>query len=384
MKTTDIHGLVSGLKFTELQAYLRNTGWQRVETPKPNIALFQKQHGDEFHETVLPLDKGFGDYERRILDVLESISAAEMREVGEVISDLSIPPSDIVRFRIIGRETMGGTIPFTDGVSLLESAKKALFSTACDILQPEKYHKRLGLKAAQQFIEECRLGQTERGSFIASVICPFVNTTHNEYAQQLSLFNHTDDFKASFTRQVTRRMARALERIKTAIDRGEQDHLLELEGPETISGNFLESIVEFNAGREDMEIEIQTHFSVLAPEAFLPIHTIRFSNDYFPVIETIAQHIKPADDGFEDEFIGLISQTKADPDPHTRVEGEIVLNFITGDQEKVSKARVLLNKYDYDRACEAHIMGKAVKVTGKLVSSGRSKSIIGERFEVVA
>jgi hypothetical protein len=383
MTVNDILKAVPELKFTELQAYLRNTGWARIEAPKQSIALFQKQIGSNFFETLLPLSKDYSDYSYRIIDVLEAIASAENREVDQVLTDLSIPPGDTVRFRVINRDTVGGTISFLEGFNLLESAKKALFTTACDIVQPEKYHKRLGLKGAQQFIEECRLGQTEKGSFIASVICPFVNQTPEDKAQQLSIFNQAEEFKHSLTRKVTTRLMSSLAEIKSAIDRGEENRIVDLEGEDIISGNFLESIVELNSSKETTEIEIITSWSVFAEEQPQIAKAIKFSNDYIPVLENLISRIKPVDKGFEDDFVGKISLTKADPDIHSRSEGEIILNYIIGDEEKVSKARVILNNEDYDKACEAHKQGKSVKIKGKLVTVGRSKTIENPSFEIV-
>ncbi len=383
MTVNDILKAVPELKFTELQAYLRNTGWARIEAPKQSIALFQKQIGNNFFETLLPLSKDYSDYTYRIVDVLENIAQAENREVHQVLTDLSIPPGDTVRFRVINKDTVGGTISFLEGFNLLEGAKKALFTTACDIVQPEKYHKRLGLKGAQQFIEECRLGQTEKGSFIASVICPFVNQTPEDKAQQLSIFNRAEEFRHSLTRKVTTRLMSSLAEIKSAIDRGEENRIVDLEGENIISGNFLESIVELNSTKETSEIEIVTSWSVFAKEQPQIARAIKFSNDYVPVLENIISKVKPIDKGFEDDFIGKISLTKANPDIHSRNEGEIVLNYIIGDEEKVSKARVVLNNEDYEKACEAHKQGKTVSIRGKLVTVGRSKTIENPSFKIV-
>lgn len=379
----DILKAVPELKFTELQAYLRNTGWSRVPVTKDSVALFQKEIEGDFFETLLPLSKDYSDYKYRVVDVLEMIAQAENREIHQVLTDLSIPPGDTVRFRVINRDTLGGTISFIEGFNLLESAKKALFTTACDIVQPEKYHKRLGLKGAQQFIEECRLGQTEKGSFIASVICPFINQTTDDKAQQLSIFSQSEDFKHSLTRKVTTRLMSALAEIKSAIDKGEENRIVDLEGENIISGNFLESIVELNSNKETTEIEIMANWSVFAEEQPEIAKAIKFSNDYIPVLENIISKIKPVDKGIDDDFIGKISLTKADPDVHSRTEGEIMLNYILGDEEKVSKARVILTNEDYDKACEAHKQGKSVKITGKLITSGRSKTIENPSFEVV-
>jgi hypothetical protein len=190
MTVNEILKVVPELKFTEIQAYLRNTGWIRIQTPNDRISLFHKTIGDLIFETILPLSKDFSDYSYRIIDVLEQIAQVEQRAVREVLTDLSITPADTVKFRVINRDTI-------------------------------------------------------------------------------------------------------------------------------------------------------------------------------------------------DDFIGKISLTKADPDIHARREGEIILNFILGEEDKVSKARVILSNQDYNEACEAHKKGKSVKISGKLVTVGRSKVIETATFQII-
>ncbi|HLZ17722.1 MAG TPA: hypothetical protein VKQ08_11805 [Cyclobacteriaceae bacterium] len=384
MSIASVLDAIPAIKYTELQAYLRNTGWRRRETSRSDIGVFLKETDTNVYEVLLPLTRDFADYRERLLDVLEQIATVEEREIDQVLTDLTVDPADIVRFRVVSSDTVGGTISFLEGFNLLESAKKALFTTACDLIKPEKYHRRLGLKGAQQFIEKCRLGQTEKGSFVASVICPFLNHSEEDEAQRLTIFNSSLDLSASFTRKVTRRMMWALAEVKRSIDRAEENRIIDLQGEDIISANFLESIIELNSIKESREIEIKTSWSIFAYEHHLLNDVIRLSNDYLPVLETIVSKIRPSDEGIEDLFVGKISLTKADPDANTRSDGEIILNYVLGDEEKVSKARVTLNAEDYRKACEAHLKGQTVKVKGRLITSGRSKFIQNPSLEVVS
>jgi hypothetical protein len=62
---------------------------------------FQKAVGSDFYEAILPLSKHFADYVPRIADVLEVLSVAEHREINPILTDLTLPPADLVRFRVI-------------------------------------------------------------------------------------------------------------------------------------------------------------------------------------------------------------------------------------------------------------------------------------------
>ena len=93
--------------------------------------------------------------------------------------------------------------------------------------------------------------------------------------------------------------------------------------------------------------------------------------------------MRPKEDGIEDVFIGKISQTKANPDIHARSGGEVILNYVMGDEEKVSKAKLTLPNEAYNTACIAHQEGKTVKVTGQLVTYERTKLIENPTLEVI-
>jgi hypothetical protein len=56
---------------------------------------------------------------------------------------------------------------------------------------------------------------------------------------------------------------------------------------------------------------------------------------------------------------------------------------VLGEEEKVSKARVILEKDAYKKACEAHQNGQTVRIKGKLWTSNRSKIIESLSFEIV-
>jgi len=197
--------LSNKVNFLALQSYLRITGWQRQASNDESISIYRLKVRDDNYEIIVPLTRDFVDYDRGIFDVVQTLAHIENKEVEQTLADIILPFSDVVRFRIVNRDTETGTITFDDGFNLLENARMALYTSACDIIQPAHYHKRLSFNKAAEFIKNCRLGQTERGSFIASVICPFVDGPQ-ESSTQLTMFSTPEQFTNSFTRKVTRNL----------------------------------------------------------------------------------------------------------------------------------------------------------------------------------
>ena len=379
IKSTSI--LFNRLSFATLQRYLQNRGWEKRHSKREKIAIYFKEY-PQATEIILPLDRDFIDYNELILKAIHKISLIENRPTEQIINDLLLPPSDVIRFRVENRRTELGLISFSEGFTLLENAKKSLFSTACDLVNPTPYHKRMSYKSAQQFIESCFLGQTERGSFVASVVCPFVNDTVDETPSQLSLFSTEEELYLSFTRRVTKRYMKTLSKLKIAIESGDHDQIEKPDVSDIISANFIESIVELGEyGDQDM-IEISTSWSSITKEVNDVPSKVTFTKDHIPPMLAIISRLKPQDEGKHGHFVGKVSKAQADPNPDNRTEGEITFNFI-GDEEKIIKAKVFLNTNDFSKALDALDKGLNVKVIGLLKSSGKSKIIENSNFQLL-
>src|SRR5439155_24544675 len=91
---------------------------------------------------------------------------------SEVLSDLAMPPADVLRLQMESREAEGGTLPLDEGLRLLEGGRDLLLAAACSAHQPQAYFLRQSYAPAQDFLRSCRVGQTERGSFVATILAP--------------------------------------------------------------------------------------------------------------------------------------------------------------------------------------------------------------------
>ncbi|PXW18041.1 hypothetical protein C8D70_101367 [Chryseobacterium sp. CBTAP 102] len=367
--------------FPILQKYLLNNGFKKIESRRTDLAVFFKE-GSRPIEIIVPLKRDFIDYKDSIKSVLEKISIYENRNIEYIINDLIIPPSDIIRFRVVNEETENGLISFQDGFNLLENAKKSLYATACDIVSPSIYHKKLYSKQATQFIDSCYLGQTERGSFIASIVCPFINSSIEESAIQLSLFNDEEILETSLTRTITKKFIKSLHEIKSNIEVGNYDFLEEQINTDRISVNFLESIVELGEYGDKDKIDISISWSNHIEKINDLPNEVSFTKDYIQPLEYIITKYTPKDEGTKGTFVGKISEAKTNPDLEKRNFGEITFNFIN-EENKAIKAKLNLNPEQFSDALKAFDSGYHVKIEGELISHGRSHVINNPTFKII-
>lgn len=375
----DIKQKVHQINFLALQQYLTGKKWQKQSSKKGDKAFFRQFIGDNvISEIALPLNRNFSDYDEAIIKAINLIADNEQREQIQIINDLLLPPADQIRFRVNNTRTKDGLISLSEGFMLFESAKKSLLATAHDLLKPEVYHKRLGLKDAQQFIDSCMMGQTERGSFIASIVCPIGNHSVDDNYQQLSLFNSLDDLTNSFTRQVTTKLMNSISSVKQVIE--EQNYSYFDNG--LISGNFLESLIEMGEYGENEEIQIMTSWAPTAPQLDNNVpSSVMITKDYISPLEQVVEKIRERNADEAGEFVGRISEIKADPDIKLRSEGMIIFNCI-GEYGAI-KAKVILNNDDFHNAVTAFEKGNNIRVKGMLRTNGRTKVIENPEFEII-
>jgi hypothetical protein len=112
------------------------------------------------------------DFDLLMARAITVLADFEERPVHELLADLLLPDSDVLRFQESSPSAAAGDVPFDHGLSLLNGARKTLLAAACSTLRPASFHRRMSLTEAEQFLQRCRLGQTERGSFIITVACP--------------------------------------------------------------------------------------------------------------------------------------------------------------------------------------------------------------------
>ena len=314
--------------------------------------------------------------------------------VPEVLNDLLMPPSDVLRFRIDEPETESGIVPFLQGIELLEGARKALLASACSVVQPQRFHPRLSRAEAEQLLQACRLGQTERGSFTAVIACPLDAVGGDPIqGKPMPLFEGRDSFQAMepppgpaveagflpvltpepFTRQAVGLLMRSVAQIVAAIDADQVPLLLETQGDQSsLSANFCEALVMMRPTGDRSRLTVQATWARTlppAPGANLP-SLVHLRRDDFRIVEKLAVDLRPAREPKPSHLIALVDALFGNPDDKNHVSGEVQL-LVFDAEEGSFKARVNLNADDYRIAWEAHGVAGYVSLNGILKLSGR-------------
>lgn len=349
--------------------YLEQTYWKCIPLKRTDVKVYQYEIKDSFKQVMVPLDKTFVDYKKVMFDAVQNIADLEEKSVEQVMLYLLNPNTDILKIRLDKKEVESGNILFDDAIRLFDNAKKLLAATALDIINPKKIHYGRIDDSVQKFLNQCRFGQTEIGSYVVSVVCPFAELSEEEGYKQLSIFTDEERCAYSLTRKVTNKLMDNVAFVKKHIDDGCLDKLLD--DDVDISSNFLEALNGLNLQSEKTLVEFTTDWAPAVRINRSQNNRVIVSNDYYEPIASVIDKIKEETNG-RTEIIGRIKQLSAAPVVDKRVGGVITVVFVD-ENNKAKSVTVHLEKEDYENAVEAHQHGKAVKIVGDLNTKGKLK-----------
>jgi hypothetical protein len=194
----------------DVAAYLRTNGWKATQNEPGKFAYWEKPSGEATpFEALLAFDTSYRDYVQRMSELMATLSVAEDRSQLEIYSDLNAVSADVIRLRLMAKDSVGGSVPLDQGVGLVEGARKLLEAAAGSAERPQAPYVSHTPKSVDNYIRGLRLGQTEIGSYVVTVLSRL----------PLELKDALDGAKVleePFERKVTNRLAVSLGRAVEA------------------------------------------------------------------------------------------------------------------------------------------------------------------------
>ncbi len=152
-----------------LYAYLGSKGWRTVE-PYGNVGDIYIMEGVD-PELLVPASTAFADYALRVSQILEILSSVEERDSHAILHDLSLVDVDVVRIR--APESMpDGSMLIDRGVTLVKESRNMLLAATCSATRTQRVFRMRAIKRAMEYLQTVRMGQTEQGSFVVSLLLP--------------------------------------------------------------------------------------------------------------------------------------------------------------------------------------------------------------------
>ena len=164
---TDVSALTA-LTPLQISAYLSARGAVVRGKYKNKASIWS--YGDD--QILLPLSKGIGGYAEAISNILTTIAEKEERSQLQIYKDVQISGFDVIRVRNDSEETKTGTLNLMGSVDFVAAARDMLLAAACSASSHKLRYASRKPQEALDYMETVKLGQTEYGSFVITLLSP--------------------------------------------------------------------------------------------------------------------------------------------------------------------------------------------------------------------
>src|ERR1019366_2724613 len=151
-----------------LAAFARGEGWSKTEVYGAHADVYA---GDARPEIILPRTDRLADYASVVSRLIGVFAKVMERDELEAYQDLVTADRDVVRVRASGGDD-DGSVPLDTGVVIVAQARDMLLAAACAARIPQPFYRAGANKEANDYMRRVKLGQTEHGSFVVTLLAP--------------------------------------------------------------------------------------------------------------------------------------------------------------------------------------------------------------------
>ncbi|MCY4276908.1 MAG: hypothetical protein OXE81_03585 [Gammaproteobacteria bacterium] len=349
-----------------LSAYARNAGWSLHKPYREHSDIYT---GDTVPEILVPRTTRLGDYASSVAALIETFAEVAEQEELTVYRSLVVADRDVIRVR--AAENDDGSLSLNDGVDLVGGARDMVLAAACSLHDPRPVYRAGANREAVELLRQMRLGQTEHGSFVVTLLTPVVPPPIP------MLIEDPDDHNAPISRRMTKRLIGALAAIRAAAEQvvvGDSDTF---SGTVTdgVSANLCEALVKIIKPFSTLDIGVlwaQTR----------PVTTqntvVRFGQADSALLGEVARSLReraPKPDELLHGFVRILKRDGEELDGTIKLKTEI-----DGQQQSVE---AVLEQADYETALQAHRDRAPVELKGDLERTGQRWRLLNARVKRV-
>ncbi len=339
-------------------AYALSEGWAKAESFGEHSDVYQRTGSPEL---ILPGTDSLGDYPEVVSSILQILSGEEGRDELQLFRDLVGSDRDVIRVRAPEADD-DGSVSIDAGVELVLQARDMLLAAACAAKEPRALYRAGKVKDAANYMERVRLGQTEQGSFIVTLLAP-VPPALDLLSQGAFWPIETEE---PFDRKVTRTLAKALDASRRAAEsavRGNGMSAFQQAVSSGVNANMCEALATLIDKGKGLEVSVTWARTRPTPEKRKVVRFSESEGEIFREAAARFRSLEPRPDETLNAFVFALDR------PQDSAEGKVSLKtFLDGQPVSI---RATLPPEMYHRALGAHDAKQSVTVTGDLKRAGQ-------------
>lgn len=340
-----------------LVAYAKSEGWTKIDHFGDHSDVYSRAHAPEL---ILPGTEALSDYPAVVSEILRFLAKFEQRDELQIYRDLVGADRDVIRVRAPEADD-DGSIKIDSGVDMFLQARDLLQASACAAKDPRASYRAGKVKDAADYMEKVRLGQTEQGSFVVTLLAPVppnLDTTQADFWPIES--------EEPFERRVTRMLASGLTAARAAAEdavRGNGFSAFKQAVPRGVNANFCESLGVLIEQSGGLEVSVTWAKTRPTPEGR---RSVQFSQSEGAIFREAARRFRLIEPRLDERLEGYVINLGRPQEEYT---GRISLKTFI-DERPVS-VKMTLPQDLYSQAIAAHKFKNAVSVTGDLRRGGQ-------------
>ena len=351
-----------------LSAYARVAGWRRLEPYGVHSDVYE---GAGLPEIIIPRTEHLGDYASVVAALVETFAEVAEQDVLTTYRDLITADRDVIRIRAIDHDH-SGSLPVSTGADLVCSARDMVLAAACSLDDPRPLYRPGANREANEYLQRVRLGQTDQGSFVITLLGPVVSLP-----VQTSLVPDTDPRSDPIERRVTRRLAETLAAARKATDdtNGGNSGVFLASVNHGVSANLCEALATLTEALPALDISVVWARTWPQDEART---TTRFAAHDAPILREAGRVFRSREPQPGVTLVGLVQRLTRD---ETDTDAAVTLRTsIDGSNQSVV---TVLPQSDHHRAVEAHKTRAPVVLRGDLERAGQRWRLLSPSIEDV-
>ncbi len=349
-----------------LSAYARIAGWRQHESYREHSDIYI---GDKLPEIIVPRTTRLGDYASAVAALIGTFAQIADQDELTIYRLLATADRDVIRIR--AAESDDGSLGLNDGVSLVHGARDMVLSAACSLQEPRPVYRAGANREATELLRQMRLGQTDQGSFVVTLLTPVVPPP------MPALFEDPDDSNAPVQRRMTRRLVDALAAARQAAERAGSGggNAFGETVASGVSANLCESLAQIVEPFSALDVGVSwARTRPMTTSATV----VRFGQAEAALLREAARSLReraPKPDMRLHGFVRILERGEEDAYGTIRLRTEV-----DGQMQSVM---AVLEQADYERAVQAHKDEAPVVLKGDLERAGQRWRLLNPRLEGV-
>ena len=247
------------------------------------------------------------------------------------------------------------------GVEMVSQAREMLLAAACAAKAPQRVYRAGAKREAAEYMKQVRLGQTEHGSFVVTLMAPVPPM----------LQTMLDDFWPNFDdepyeRQVTRQLVLALEASRDAAERahsGDGEGAFERAVDVGVSANLCDAVARLIEQSNGLEVSVSWAKTRPMPETR---NSIQFSESDAGTFKEAARTFLAKEPELDATLFGSVHKLTRD-----KHEADGQVTFKVDMDGKIKSVGSVLDQNNYSVATRAHEARNPVILNGDLERVGQ-------------